>query len=173
MGFNFRKSFKLCKGVKFTVSKSGVSTRIGGKGFSVSSGKRGTRMNVGIPGTGLSYSTKLTGGSKKRKSSARSSYAQQTSANKLVTFLLCLFLGFFGAHKFYLGRKGMGVLYFFTLGLFGAGWIIDTIRLYIGLFFYKNLANIHLFIPSISSHYTSYLFSTTLIIPIDFYSSLH
>lgn len=134
MGFRFRKSFKLAKGVRMTFSKSGVSTRIGGKGFSVSSGKRGTRMNIGIPGTGLSYSTKLTGGSKKRKSPVHSSCVQQTSANKLVTFLLCLFLGFLGAHKFYLGRKAMGILYLCTVGLFGIGWVVDTIRLYVSLF---------------------------------------
>lgn len=37
--------------------------------------------------------------------------------NKWVSFFLCLFLGFFGAHKFYEGKTGMGILYIFTLGL--------------------------------------------------------
>ena len=49
--------------------------------------------------------------------------------NKWVAFLLCLFLGEFGFHKFYEGRVGMGILYLFTLGLFGIGWIIDIIIL--------------------------------------------
>ena len=49
--------------------------------------------------------------------------------NKWVAFLLCLFLGFFGAHKFYEGKIGMGVLYLLTLGLFGFGWIIDCVAL--------------------------------------------
>ena len=40
-----------------------------------------------------------------------------------------MFLGFFGAHKFYEGKIGMGVLYLLTFGLFGFGWIIDTIAL--------------------------------------------
>lgn len=47
--------------------------------------------------------------------------------DKWVAFLLCFFLGYFGAHKFYEGKTGMGVLYLFTAGLFGIGWFIDTI----------------------------------------------
>ena len=49
--------------------------------------------------------------------------------NKWVAFLLCLLLGYIGAHKFYEGKTGMGILYFFTVGLFGIGWIVDTILL--------------------------------------------
>lgn len=47
--------------------------------------------------------------------------------NKWVSFLLCFFLGFFGAHKFYEGKIGMGILYILTVGLFGFGVIIDLI----------------------------------------------
>ena len=47
--------------------------------------------------------------------------------NKWTAFLLCLFLGMFGAHKFYEGRTGQGLLYLFTFGLLGIGWIIDCI----------------------------------------------
>ena len=49
--------------------------------------------------------------------------------NKWVAFLLCLFLGYLGAHKFYEGKVGMGILYIFTVGLFGIGWFIDCISL--------------------------------------------
>lgn len=49
--------------------------------------------------------------------------------NKWVAFFLCLFFGYIGVHKFYEGRTGLGVLYFFTLGLFGFGWLIDCIIL--------------------------------------------
>ena len=49
--------------------------------------------------------------------------------NKWTAFLLCFFLGMFGAHKFYEGKTGMGVLYLFTMGLFGIGWLIDTISI--------------------------------------------
>ena len=49
--------------------------------------------------------------------------------NKWVAFLLCFFLGYIGAHKFYEGKVGMGILYLFTGGLIGIGWLIDTIAL--------------------------------------------
>ncbi|MGN1085761.1 MAG: NINE protein [Porcipelethomonas sp.] len=47
--------------------------------------------------------------------------------NKWVAFFLCLFT--FCGHKFYEGKIGMGILYLFTAGLFGIGWIIDLITL--------------------------------------------
>lgn len=49
--------------------------------------------------------------------------------NKWLAFFLCLFLGEIGIHKFYEGRIIMGLVYMFTGGLFGVGWVIDTIIL--------------------------------------------
>lgn len=49
--------------------------------------------------------------------------------NKWVALLLCLLLGPFGAHKFYEGKNVMGVIYLFTVGLFGIGWVIDIFAL--------------------------------------------
>ncbi|WP_288363407.1 TM2 domain-containing protein [uncultured Spongiibacter sp.] len=43
-----------------------------------------------------------------------------------MAYVLWLF-GFMGAHRFYLGRPISGTLYFFTLGLFFIGWIIDLV----------------------------------------------
>ncbi|MBP3627619.1 MAG: TM2 domain-containing protein [Clostridia bacterium] len=50
--------------------------------------------------------------------------------SKWVSFFLCLFLGVFGAHKFYEGRILLGILYIFTGGLFGIGVIIDLVILF-------------------------------------------
>ena len=44
-------------------------------------------------------------------------------------YLWWLFLGGFGAHKFYLGRPGMGVLYLLTFGLLWVGLIWDLFTL--------------------------------------------
>lgn len=49
--------------------------------------------------------------------------------NKWVAFALCFFLGGIGAHRFYEGRIGSGILYLFTCGLFGIGWLCDLIAL--------------------------------------------
>lgn len=49
--------------------------------------------------------------------------------NKVVALVLCIFFGYLGVHKFYEEKPGMGVLYLFTLGLFGIGWIVDFIVL--------------------------------------------
>ena len=49
--------------------------------------------------------------------------------DKWVSFFLCLFLGTLGIHKFYEGKVGMGILYIFTVGLFGIGVLIDLIRI--------------------------------------------
>lgn len=47
--------------------------------------------------------------------------------NKTVALILCILLGWCGGHKFYEGKPVMGILYIFTVGLFGIGWLIDLI----------------------------------------------
>ena len=54
----FRKSVKIMPGVRVNLSKSGVSTSIGGRGATVNVGKSGVRSTLSVPGTGLSWSSK-------------------------------------------------------------------------------------------------------------------
>lgn len=49
--------------------------------------------------------------------------------NKKLDFILCLFLGYIGIHKFYEKKILIGILYLFTGGLFFIGWIYDCIKL--------------------------------------------
>ena len=43
---------------------------------------------------------------------------------KSIGYLLWIF-GFTGSHRFYYGRPVTGTIWFFTLGLFLIGWIVD------------------------------------------------
>lgn len=49
--------------------------------------------------------------------------------NQWVAFVLCLFLGFLGIHRFYLGYHLTGIIYLFTIGFFLIGWLVDLIFL--------------------------------------------
>jgi TM2 domain-containing membrane protein YozV len=50
------------------------------------------------------------------------------------TILLCFFLGALGAHRFYAGKIGTGILMLLTLGGFGIWTLIDFVMIVIGKF---------------------------------------
>lgn len=54
--------------------------------------------------------------------------------SKMTALLLCIFLGGIGAHRFYVGKGGTGILYLLTFGFWGVGWIIDIISIATGSF---------------------------------------
>lgn len=64
----------------------------------------------------------------------QNSVSQPTYAakSKMMALLLCFFLGVVGAHRFYLGNFGIGLVYLFTGGLFGFGALYDFIMLILG-----------------------------------------
>lgn len=75
----FRKSVKVCPGVRLNFSKSGVSTSLGVRGASVTVGKKGVYANYGIPGTGiynrekiLDWNDEAAGSSSSRRGSSSS-----------------------------------------------------------------------------------------------------
>jgi len=56
----------------------------------------------------------------------------KSDKQKIVAALLCLFLGYFGVHRFYLGYTSIGIIQIFTLGGCGIWWIIDFIMILTG-----------------------------------------
>ena len=52
----------------------------------------------------------------------------------LVALLLCFFIGVIGAHRFYVGKIGTGLLMVFTLGGLGIWTFIDLILIIVGKF---------------------------------------
>lgn len=61
--------------------------------------------------------------------------------NLTIDFLLCIFVGYLGIHKFYEGNKKLGFIYLFTVGLLGIGWIIDIFTLLIKIIESSNHSN--------------------------------
>lgn len=57
-----------------------------------------------------------------------------SSKRILPAFLLCFFLGFWGVHRFYVGKVGTGILMLLTFGVFGILWLIDFIMILVGSF---------------------------------------
>lgn len=81
---------------------------------------------------------------------------QMVGRNKAVALILCVFLGYLGVHRFYVRKIGSGLLYFFTAGLFGIGWIVDIVRMVSGSFWVERPVNgpveLRSILPSLS-HY--------------------
>ena len=49
----------------------------------------------------------------------------ESPKNGVLLFVLCLIFGIFGAHRFYPGKVGTGILQLFTLGGLGVWALID------------------------------------------------
>jgi len=52
----------------------------------------------------------------------------------LPALLLCLVFGWFGTHRFYVGKAGSGILQMLTLGGLGLWILYDTVLLVLGKF---------------------------------------
>ena len=81
----------------------------------------------------LMYTVKTgTGGNYKISTNRYLIYAKEYDNRKkssVIAYILWLFLGIFGVHRFYVGDFFKGILLFFTLGGFIIGWLVDFVFL--------------------------------------------
>jgi TM2 domain-containing membrane protein YozV len=54
-----------------------------------------------------------------------------SSKSRLIALLLCLFFGWAGAHRFYVGKIGTGILMICTFGGFFGIWLLIDLMLII------------------------------------------
>lgn len=109
----------------------------------------GTAVHTDTPAQGMpvtpvppTYQTPVqqifVGGASSSSSSSSSSSAAAAAAvsgiargispkSRLVASLLAILLGYFGIHRFYLGKVGTGILMLLTGGGFLIWWVIDSI----------------------------------------------
>lgn len=60
--------------------------------------------------------------------------AEGSEKSGIVCLLLLLFLGWFGAHRFYAGKVGTAILFIITAGGLGIWALIDLIMIIMGKF---------------------------------------
>jgi hypothetical protein len=64
----------------------------------------------------------------------KSEPANASPRGRLAALLLCWFLGLFGAHRFYVGKIGTGILQLVTLGGLCIWTLVDLILIIVGSF---------------------------------------
>ena len=60
--------------------------------------------------------------------------SEKSDQDWTVVILLCLFLGGFGVHRFFVGKTGTGIAMLFTLGGFGIWTMIVLVMIIVGKF---------------------------------------
>jgi TM2 domain-containing membrane protein YozV len=93
----------------------------------------GEKINKNVP-----HSCSGQAASRARSLSQSSPYPVLSEKSGLTAFLLCLFLGSLGVHRFYVGKMATGILMLFTCGGLGIWYLYDLITIVCNHFTDKN-----------------------------------
>jgi TM2 domain-containing membrane protein YozV len=101
--------------------------------FCSACGKQIHQTAATCPGCGAAQSTRPV-----PVATATPIMASPTDKRILPAFLLCFFVGLFGAHRFYVGKVGSGVAQLLTIGGLGIWTLVDLILILTGSFTDRN-----------------------------------
>ena len=59
------------------------------------------------------------------RNNVKQRWIAKVMASVIIGYVLWLFLGWLGIHRFYTGNVITGLIWMFSLGLFGIGWFVD------------------------------------------------
>lgn len=131
MSMRFRKTIKLGKGVNLNFNKNSVGVSVGNKAGRItmnSKGRKTTTMHTPIKGVSF---VETQSSSKNQTTSDTPLYVShekkelKTSKGMMIA---TIFFGWLGVQRYASGQIGLGILYTFTFGLFGIGWIYDIYK---------------------------------------------
>ena len=123
---------KINKTSKVSSSSSSSSSSYGNRNYSSYTPSSSSHTTLYSRSTSSTKFTSSTSSPKPLCSSRTSS--SSNSPSWFMTLLLCLFLGNFGAHRFYVGKKKTGLLQLITLGGFAIWYLIDLALILFGSF---------------------------------------
>lgn len=91
-------------------------------------------FNIGVGPVNNNYGYQYNNAQQYNYAQQYNGYSYCSRSSRLIALLFCIFLGGLGIHRFYVGKIGTGVLWLFTGGCFGIGFLVDLIMIACGSF---------------------------------------
>ena len=130
MAIRFRKTIKLGKGVNLNFNKNSVEISVGSKAGRITVNSKGRKTTtIHTPIKGVSF---VNTQSSSNKTSSEAVYVPPKEKKELKVskkmMLATIFFGWLGVQRYASGQILLGIIYTFTFGLFGIGWIYDIVK---------------------------------------------
>ncbi|WP_295765562.1 DUF4236 domain-containing protein [uncultured Holdemanella sp.] len=130
MAIRFRKTIKLGKGVNLNFNKNSVGISVGSKAGRITVNSKGRKTTtIHTPIKGVSF---VNTQSSSNKTHSEAVYVPPKEKKELKVskkmMLATIFFGWLGVQRYASGQILLGIIYTFTFGLFGIGWIHDIVK---------------------------------------------